>query len=278
MDYLINGFRVHQPNLGFKLMESTQFASEISPRRVSLQVPLMHGEIPAWNDPIDSTSVAIQVRIQDSDPAQLERKWNYLRSLALLGGNRPAVLVRESGLSNTTAQVQLDSMSQPDFWCAAGIVDTMMLFHNPSGRWQETTPEDQTLLVPGTEQEVFVASESTAPNTNALLRVQGPVAAIEVRNDANNTGLSWTGTQALEEGEFLLIDCENFEAWVNPDSDWDTRFRETSSDLLTVGVGPLTLTPIPSLTFGESTSSVSVAASGTSISTELRIRARRTYA
>lgn len=278
MDYLINGFRVHQPDEGFRLMEDTQFASEISPRRVNLQVPRMHGEIPAWDDPIDSTGVVIRVRIQDPDPDMLERKWNHLRAHALLGGNRAVILVRESELSNTSAQVQLESMTQPDFWCAAGIVDTTMIFHNPSGRWQESTPEVQPLLLPGTEQEVFTVSESTAPITNALLRVQGPVSSFEIRNDANNTGLYWSGSSSVSSGDYLLIDCENFEAWINSNSDWDARQSNVSRWLLSEGIGPLSLTPIPSVTIGSNTSSVTTSSSGTSSDTELHIQARRTYA
>lgn len=278
VNYLINGFDLHQPDEGFRLMESTQFASEISPRRVSLQVPRMHGEIPAWDDPIDSTGVVIRVRIQDSDPDMLERKWNHLRAHTLLGGNRAVILVRESELSNTSAQVQLESMSQPDFWCAAGIVDTTMVFHNPSGRWQESVPQDQLLLIPGTQQEVFAVSDSTAPITNALLRVQGPVSSVEVRNDANDTGLRWSSATAVTSGNYLLIDCENFEAWANTSNEWGARHTDVSRDLLSVGTAPLTLTPIPSVTFGSNTSSVTVSSTGTEENSELHIQARRTYA
>lgn len=278
MDYLINGFRVHQPDKGFRLMESSQFASEISPRRVNLQVPRMHGQIPAWDDPIDSTGVIIRVRIQDTDPQMLERKWNHLRAHALLGGNRAVILVRESELGNTSAQVQLESMSQPDFWCAAGIVDTTIIFHNPSGRWQESTPQEQPLLLPGTQQTLFAVNESTAPITNALIRVRGPVSSIRIGNDANNTGLYWSGSTAVNGNQWLLLDCENFEAWINTNSQWSTRGTNVSRWLLSEGIGPLSLTPIPSVTIGNNTSSITTSGAGTSSNTQLMVQARRTYA
>ena len=56
LEYTIEGFNLHQPELGFYLLEGSSYASEISPRRVNLEVPGVHGEIPQWNDPLSSTN------------------------------------------------------------------------------------------------------------------------------------------------------------------------------------------------------------------------------
>lgn len=277
IDYLIQGFRLHQPDQGFRLLADSQYSSSIAPRRVNLTVPLMHGQIPAWNDPLDSTTVMLRVRITDPDPTQLEHKWNYLRSLCLLGGNRPVILVREVGTETTTAQVQLESMTQPDFNYAGNFVTTTMVFHNPSGRWRASEAEEQFLSLNTPNQALLAASRSNAPISDALIRVRGPVSRVEVVNDANGTGLIWQSTSTISASRWLLIDCEGFTAWSNTNSNWETRGDNVSRWLLTQGNGPLTLTPITSLNTVNNSSAFSVQASGTSSQTQVHVRARRTY-
>ena len=276
--YTIEGFNLHQPDIGFKLLEQSDFASEIAPRRINRVVPLRHGEIPAWNDPLDSTSIAFRVRIEGDDPADLERKWNHLRALCMLGNNNPITVRRESEEFITFAHMQLQSMSRPDFWCAAGMVQTVLLLHNPSGRWEHVEFDDQVLAVPGAQQMVVTAMESTAPITRSLWRCRGPLASIQVRNPYNDTGFSWAATSPLTAGEYLIVDCENYQAWRNVLDSWDARQADVSARLLTEGNGMLSLTPIPSLTVGSNTNLTSVSASGAGANTQLTVRSRRTFA
>lgn len=276
--YTLQGFNLHQPDLGFYLLEGSAFASDIAPRRANLVVPLMHGEIPAWNDPLDTTTIALRVRIRDRDPAELERKWNYLRSLLGLGSNNPIVVRRESANLITFTHAQLLSMSEPDFWCAAGQVHTVILLHNPSGRWQHVDLEEQVLDVPGAQQMIVTAMESSAPITNALFRVRGPLSSITIRNPYNDTGFSWSWTAPIGALEYLLVDTENYQAWINSTNSWDAREGDVSSRLLTEGNGMLSLTPIPGLTPGSNTNLTSVSASGQGANTQLTVRSRRTFA
>ena len=276
--YTVQGFNLHQPDLGFQLLEGSSHSSAIAPRRINLLVPTMHGEIPAWNDPLDATQVSVRVRIRDDDPAELERKWIYLRALCMTGQNNPVTLRRETQDHNAFAYVQLLTMSEPDFYCAAGIVDTVIVFHNPFGRWQDAaTPIDQTLSIPGAQQIVVAAMESSAPVTNALFRVRGPLASITIRNPYNDTGLSWFAPVALTDSQWAIIDCENYQVWVNNTDDWDARQADISRTLLTEGNGMLSLTSIPSLTIGDNSNLTAVSASGATANTELVVRARRTY-
>src|SRR5690606_1736764 len=55
--YTLEGFNLHQPDIGFRLLEGTEFASTIAPRRVNISVRNMHGEVPMWNDPLDTTTL-----------------------------------------------------------------------------------------------------------------------------------------------------------------------------------------------------------------------------
>lgn len=276
--YTLQGFNLHQPEIGFQLMEGSSYASAIAPRRINLVVPNMHGEIPAWNDPLDSTNITVRVRISDGSPAELEAKWIYLRSLCMTGQNNPVTMRRETEDHNAFAYVQLLSMTEPDFWCAAGIVDTVMIFHNPFGRWQDaSTPVDQPLSVTGAQQIVVAAMESSAPITNALFLVRGPLASIQIRNPYNDTGLSWAAPTALGPNQWIVIDTERYQVWGNTSGDWDDLDVDLSRTLLTMGNGMLSLTPIPSITPGDNTNLTAVASSGSTGATELTVRARRTY-
>lgn len=276
--YTIQGFNLHQPDLGFQLMEGSSYASSIAPRRVNLVVPRMHGEIPAWNDPLDTTEITLRVRIRDDDPAELERKWIYLRSLCMGGQNNPVMLRRESEDHNAFAYVQLLSMSEPDFWCAAGIVDTVIILHNPSGRWQDAiTPTDQSLSIPGAEQTVVAAMDSSAPITDALFRVRGPLSSVTIRNPYNDTGFSWFAPTSLTADQWVIIDCKNYQAWINTSPSWDARNVDASRTLQTEGNGMLSLTSIPTSVYGENYNLTSVSASGATAATELTVQARPTY-
>ena len=276
--YTIQGFNLHQPELGFQLMEGSSHSTSIAPRRVNLVVPGMHGEIPAWNDPLGTTEITLRVRIRDTDPASLERKWIYLRSLCMTGQNNPVVLRRETEDHNAFAHVQLLTMSEPDFYCAAGIVDTVMVFHNPSGRWQDArTPEDQTLTLPGAQQIVVAAAESSAPITEALFRVKGPVSSINIRNPYNDTGFNWFAPTSLGANQWAIIDTKNYQAWVNTTDDWDARQTDVSRTLYTEGNGMLSMTPLVTLNIGDNSNITAVSGSGIGAGSELVVRTRRTY-
>lgn len=278
LTYALEGFPLHQPANGYQLMEGTEFASQIAPRRVNIVVPNAHGEIPAWNDPLDSTELALRVRITGDGPEDLRERWEILRSLTGTGGNRPLVLTRTHGTQQVRALVQLSSMDVPDFWCAAGIVQTTMLMHNPSGRWQEEDPVEQELLTDGEPQQVDFAAESTAPITDALVRVKGPVSYLEFSDADNNTGFQWTTPDsALGPSEYLLVDCGAYTAWRNDDDGWDTRETNVTDGLVTTGNGMLSLVRVYDPMIGQFANTVSTDLFGHDGSTELYIRGKRTY-
>lgn len=277
INYTVNGFSLHQPELGFLLMEQTEYASSIAPRRVNIMVPMMHGEIPSWNDPLDTTEVLLRVRIKDDDPAELENKWNYLQAMLGTGQNNPIVLRRENEKHNLFAHVQLQSMTQPDFYCAAGIITTTILLHNPSGRWQAVTEEDQTMVVPGAQQEVVTARYSSAPITDSLWRIRGPISTISVHNPWNDTGWEWRAPAAVPADTWIIVDTRNYQVWRNTTDGWDAREVDVSRGLMTIGNGMLALTPVPGIPYGNTSNITTVSASGHNSATELVVRSRRTF-
>lgn len=277
LEYTLEGFNLHQPELGFRLLEGTEFASNIAPRRVNIVLPGVHGEIPAWNDPLSTTTLLLHVRIQGENAEDLRTKWNYLRSLTRVGSNNPVTIRRVTQGQTLVASVQLESMSTPDFHCAVNMVTTTMTFHNPRGRWEDVNASEQALAVPGTDQNVVFAAQSSAPVDNALVRVRGPITSITVRDNTSDTGFHWQGPPNISSSQYLLVDCAMFTAWRNTDEEWDTRDEDVSSELVTTGNGMLSLVPIPAFIIGSSTNSTTITASGTTGDTVLTIRGRRTY-
>lgn len=278
LTYHLEGFPLHQPDQGYLLMEGTQFAPEIAPRRVNIVLPNAHGEVPAWNDPLDTTELALRVRIRGDSPDELRERWEVLRALTGTGGNRPLTLTRVHGSQELEASVQLLTMDVPDFWCAAGMVQTTMVLHNPSGRWQEPEAVEQMLATDGQPQQVDFAAESTAPVTNALVRVQGPISFITVTDATNNTGFQWTSPDTpLDETEYLLVDCASYTAWRNDDAEWDSRDRNVTHGLVTTGSGMLSLVRAYDSATGQFTNTVATELFGDGAATELYIRGKRTY-
>lgn len=278
LTYTLEGFDLHQPDIGFYLLEGTEFASAIAPRRVNIVLPNMHGEIPAWNDPISSTTIIVRVRIRGNSPEDMEQKWNYLRSLCRLGSNNPVTMRREGAVEITSAFVQLESMDRPDFHCAVDMVTTTMSFHNPSGRWQAVNPSTEQLNVPGTDQVVQFAADSSAPITDALVQVRGPLFSLSVRDNTNNTGFQWiTAFESVAADQYLLVNCATYRAWILDEDSWEPGGTEVTHGLLTTGNGMLALVPQVGFTLGSNSSSVTVGTSGNNSNTRLLIRGRRTY-
>nr|DAL20812.1 MAG TPA_asm: tail protein [Caudoviricetes sp.] len=277
LEYTIEGFNLHQPELGFQLLEGSSYAAEIAPRRVNLEVPGVHGEIPQWNDPLSSTNMTFNVRIRDQNPLGLRQKWQYLRSLMRTGGNNPVTVRRLEEDQVTSTQMQLLSMSEPDFYCAAGMITTTIMLHNPSGRWQSINASEQQLAIPGTDQVVTVAAASSGPITDALVRVRGPVSSVVVRDNTNDTGFQWQLSPVISASQYLLVDCATYTAWRNTTDDWEQRGSDVSSGLRTIGNGMLSLVSVPSFVVGNNSNSVTVSAAGTTSNTELTILARQTH-
>lgn len=277
VSYAIDGFNLHQPEIGFRLLEGSTYAAEVSPRRVNIMIPGVHGEIPAWNDPLPPVLLTFNIEINGTDSQDLEVKWNHLRTLCRLGGNQPVTVQRTTEGSTVATYAQLQSMTEPDFFCAVNKVKTVMMFHVPSGRWETITATEQELAIPGGNQNIVFAAESTRPITNAQFRVAGPLASIEIRDNTNDTGFVWGGQFPVQTGRYLIVNCGSYTAWLNEDEEWDTTHQDVSRWLSTSGNGMLSLVPSPSFVIGNHTNDVTVTAFGTAGNTQLYVRGRRTY-
>lgn len=277
LTYQLDGFDLHQPNIGFRLLEESTFASEVSPRRVNIEVPRVHGEIPSWNDPLTPKLLTLNVEVRGDTHVELEERWNHLRALCRLGGNRPVTIQRVSDFTTVSVFGQLQNMSEAVFHHPRHLAQATMLFHIPYGRWEDVNASEQQMAIPGMDQNLVFAAESTAPVSTVLVRAEGPLSSLTINDNTNETGFQWAGDDPIPAGEYLRVDCAQFQAWHNTSSDWDAEGDDVSRWLATLGNGMLNPVPLVTFTIGGNTNSTTVQASGTSGMTDLHIRGRRTY-
>lgn len=283
--YTIAGFDLHQPDLGFYLMEQTDYAPQISPNRVNLNVPHLHGQVPLWNDELTETKLYFRVRVKGSTPAELQYRWEHLRSLMWTGSNQGLTIRRVIG-EGPTAQItstfaQLETMSRPDFYCAAGMIDVDFILNCPSGRWQSI--ESFTFDFPTTSvaYDIPFVSESTAPNTNPLIRIRGPftsnTAWIRLTDQTSRTGVHVQPGVQFNNTQYVVVDLEQYRMWLNTTDDFDAREQEISGQLRTLRGGLLSLVPIPSFDIDQRSSAVVWTRSVNAVNSAVSIRGRRTY-
>lgn len=280
VEYTIQGFNFHQPDLGFQLMEGSTYAPAVNPRRVNIEITGMHGQVPMWNDELSAQKLTLRVRIRDQDPAGLQAKWEHLRGLMWTGSNQGLTIRRVVGTQVTSAFGQLESMTEPDFWCAAGMIDTVILLNIPYGRWQSIETYEQALSTNTLNQQVDFVRNSTAPVTNMLFRIQGPVTTtggwVDVRDGSSQTGFR-VMPGVVSSSQYVIVDPENYKAWVNNSSSFTARETDVSQTLIPVEKGMLVMVSNPTFVINGRTNDTDVTRSTGATSTTMVIQGRRTY-
>lgn len=281
LTYSIQGFDLHQPEIGFKLLVGSSFAPAVSPRRVDLEIPLMHGQVPLWDDPLPAQKLTLKVRIEDSQPDMLRQKWEHLRALMWTGANRGLTIRRVMAGQVTSAFGQLETMSEPDFWLARGMVDVVMVFNIPYGRWESIQTQEVDLPLNGQEVQIPFVAESTGPITNMLFQVKGPTAtewSLTVRDETSRTGFVLARYEHIPTDDYWVVDPENYRAWDNQtDSDWNARHEDRSTYLRPLGVSMLQLVSVPSFQVGNRSTNITISSTGFTSGSYLKVRGRATY-
>lgn len=280
LTYSIQGFDLHQPDKGFKLLVGSSFAPPVNPRRVDLEIPRTHGQIPLWDDPLSAQKLTLKVRIEDPDPAGLQQKWEHLRSLMWTGANRGLTIRRVMADQVTSAFGQLETMNEPDFWLARGMIDVVMLFNIPYGRWQSVQTYEQELELNVESADIPFVSESTGPVTDALFRITGPTSEdwrLRVVDNTSSTGFTMERYDPLEEGQYVVLDPGMYHAWrTDGDPSWDVRYEMLHRYFRPYDKGMLAMVSVPGLNVGQRTTNISISSSNMGDSV-LEIRGRKTY-
>lgn len=267
--YVIGGTKVAE---GMYLIDGTEYAPALSPRRAVVELPRTHYSVPMFDDPLSEITVGLTVRVQGRDAESLRNYWNILTGLLGMGGNRAVDLTRHRGDNVEFAEGQLVSTTTPDFSCPQNRADSTIVLSIPQGAWRG--PYTEQTFSAGAARSLDTAVESTRPITDAMIRVPGPLTSMQITDVNSVTGLQWGGgSQTVSGSQFLLVDCLTMQAKIQSSASWDiSSGTQASGTLVYTGVGPLSIVsrwqgPIPT-----TTSSLTIALSGGASAMSIRSR------
>lgn len=271
--YEINGFHIggNAVTVGMYLLEGTEYAPALSPRRAVLEPPSTHYAIPQWNDPLSQITVSLRIRVLGADPEDLASRWNILMGLLGMGTNQPITLTRIRGSIEETASAQLVSMNTPDFSCPSRRADATIIFNVPGGSWrgQETTETyyNGTTSLPN-------ALLSTVPIVDAALLLRGPATSLLVEDDTSETAIFWgDGSSTVGSNQWLLIDPRYMRARIHGSESWSFDSGTNVSGALEFrGNGPLTFTSRGSGAFGSRSGTFTISTMGGNNGVRIRSR------
>jgi len=262
--YSINGFLIggNAVSTGIYLMEGTEYAPALAPRRAVIEVPNTHYAIPQWNDPLTQITIALKVRVSGSDAEDAASRWNTLMGLLGMGTNQPITLTRHRGSISETCEAQLVSMASPDFSCPTSRIDATIIFSSPLGAWRG--PQTDVVFFNGASNTLPNALLSTLPIADSLLLLKGPCTSFEVTDNTSDTTIFWgDGSSTVNSSQWLLIDPRYMRALIKTSA----SFSFSSGTNVTGALefrdnGPLTFTSRGSGAFGNRTGTFAVTTAG----------------
>lgn len=237
--YFINDYNLTQSQYGIKLMQGTEWASAISPRRFDLEIPMWHGQVPMWHDPLDTMKVTFEVEITARSQSVLRQRYNDFVSLCGTGKWISVRLERYRGIflmSDTEhdpvdnnrpygeyASAQLESLSAPEYEHAALRLTTTAVFNVPAGQWRTHKIYTQAFEGRGNSQRCVVAKVSSVPVYSMIIRVQGGpggqrnLASWSLVDRWSQTGLAWDDPIGvnLNNGEWLYCNTDNMRCYIS---------------------------------------------------------------
>jgi hypothetical protein len=272
--YKINGFTIGGKAItsGMYLLEGTEYAPALAPRRAVIEVPGVHYAIPQWNDPLSQITVSLKIRIVDLTPETLASRWNTLMGLLGMGTNQPITLTRVRGTIEETADAQLVSMNTPDFSCPSNRADATIIFNIPGGAWRGT--ETTVTFFNSSSNTLANALSSTVPIVDSLLLLKGPATSLTVTDNTSTTSIFWgDGSSSVSSAQWLLIDPRYMRARLQSSEVWTfTTGTNVTGALEFRGNGPLTFTSRGSGSFGNRTGTFTVTTAGGNNGVQVRSR------
>jgi hypothetical protein len=269
--YKINGYTIGGKAVtsGMYLMEGTEYAPALAPRRAVIEVPGTHYAIPQWNDPLSQITVSLKIRVVDDSPEALASRWNTLMGLLGMGTNQPITLTRVRGSIQESADAQLVSMNTPDFSCPGNRADATLIFNVPGGAWRG--PQTDQTFFNGTNT-LPNALSSTVPIADALLLLKGPATSLTVTDNTSATTIFWgDGSSSVSASQWLLVDPRYMRARLQSSETWSFSSGTNVTGALEFrGNGPLTFTSRGSGSFGNRSGTFTVTTAGGNSGVQVR--------
>lgn len=284
----VNGFKLDTANV-CKVLEGTEYSSALAPRRVNLDTPGMHGQVPMWMDPLDTLKITLRLRVLKARGAAQTFLHNNVRTIQGLfrpGGYiqsqssiiTPLEIIRDRDGLRVRALVQLESMSQAEYSHTGGFADMTVVLNAPRGMWESTTTEDVNFVGNLNGQSYSTAAKSVLP-FYPLIRVAGPFTSVTIRDVFSNTGVMWTRSPGISSGRWLLIDPYLMGAWDKATNGFDPNDPGTNDArayLHEIGNGPFNATSFRFSTTPIVSTGVDVIIVGGSGGTPVTLRGRYT--
>lgn len=262
--YKLNGFTIGGKALtqGIYLLEGTEYAPALAPRRAVIEVPGTHYAIPQWNDPLSQITVSLKVRVTDISPEGVASRWNTLIGLLGMGTNQPITLSRVRGSIEESADAQLVSMNAPDFSCPANRVDATIIFNVPGGSWRGVSSD--VTFFNGSANVLPNALASTVPITDTRLLLKGPATSVTVTDNTSGTAIFWgDGSSSVGSSQWLLIEPYYMRAKTQTTETWSFSTGTNVTGALEFrGYGPLAFTSRGSGAFGNRSGTFTVTTVG----------------
>lgn len=285
--YVLDGVPLDHPAGCWRLKKGTKRRPLPGVRSVNVAVPGRAGDLPIMGLDHEATSFGLALTVYSRTPGGadggFEQMEANLEALGALLGVRHRLITCKwvAGSIIRVAGVTIEAVSEPEVNVGAALARLTAVVKVPGVYWRDETESTWTGTLPGAEQIVTPLAGSTAPITDALLRVTGPAVNPSATDVATGGTVAYAGT--VPAGQHLLIDCGQLKATTVTTDTWDLAGgTDVTGKINATGPGSafrwLHLTP--AMAVGDPHSRavlVSATASSTTGTSTLKIRARRSY-
>ncbi|WP_378786609.1 hypothetical protein ACFMQL_20575 [Nonomuraea fastidiosa] len=249
------------------------------------------GELPIVGLDHEATSFSLTFVVTGATPAGTDGGFQQMEAnlealSALLGTrNRLMSLRYQAGSIVRIADVTITAASEPEIWVGAARARFSVVVEVPGVYWRDEAEATWQGSVTAPDQVVTTLAGSTAPITDALIRVTGPATNFTLTDMASGGSIGMTVFLAnvIPEGQRLLIDAAAQRAALVGTDTWDLDGGTDRTGAMVVS-GPGSATRwihlTPAIALGDPFSRaviVSCSATATTSESAVEIRARRAY-
>ncbi|MEV6033563.1 hypothetical protein AB0L65_20580 [Nonomuraea sp. NPDC052116] len=289
--YTLDGVALDHPAGCWKLKRGTQRRPLPGARAVRVSVTGRAGELPIVGLDHEATSFSLTFVVTGATPAGADGGFQQLETnlealTALLGvRNRLMSLRYQAGSIVRVADVTITAASEPEVNTGAARARLTVVVEVPGVYWRDEAVTTWAGNANASNQAVATLTGSTAPITDALLRVTGPATNITITDVATQgaVGLLTSGSNAITASERLLIDAAAMRAAVVTTDTWDLATGTDKTGVISVfgpGSASRWIHLTPAMAVGDPFSRavlISCTATGTTAASKLEVRARRAY-
>lgn len=259
----------------WSLRKGTLVWPALSLRTVDTVIPGVDGSLPGGYEPVDVPSLVLRMKVSGATYGALRANVGALLSVLAPSGDVPVVQTIDGVSRSITGRGK--STTEPEFSPAqlsASFTATLRLpgvyWRGPSADWSQSEP------TPGALYEVSSLAGCSAPVSDALVLVTGPVASPKVSDAAG----SWAQLAlTLAAGEKALLDCDAWTVRRGSGVTFEGGGTDTRGSLVTSG-GPYALRLTPRMRAADPVDTLvqlSLSGSGMTSATALAVRARPAY-